>query len=54
MKMDYIGEVKIKEWIEVRIEKEGKGRKREVEGGRLHVGERTVARASAVFAVPMN
>jgi acyl-coenzyme A thioesterase PaaI-like protein len=52
MTLDYLGAVQINEWLEVRLEYSKKGRQLAFAAVSLHVGERTVARASAVFAVP--
>jgi uncharacterized protein (TIGR00369 family) len=53
MTLDYLGAVKMNEWLQVRLEYSKKGRQLAFAAVSLHVGERTVARASAVFAVPM-
>lgn len=54
MTLDYLSAVKIDEWLEVRLEHSKKGRQLAFAGVGLYVGERMVARASAVFAVPLN
>jgi len=52
MTVDYLGAVQIDEWLEVRLEHSKKGRQLAFATVGLHVADRMVARASAVFAVP--
>jgi len=52
MTLDYLSAVQINEWLEVRVEHSKKGRRLAFATVGLHVGDRMVARASAVFAVP--
>jgi predicted transcriptional regulator len=52
--LDYLGAVQINEWLEVRLEHSRKGRQSAFADVSLHIGERTVARASAVFALPLS
>jgi acyl-coenzyme A thioesterase PaaI-like protein len=52
MTLDYLSAVQINEWLEVRVEHSKKGRQLAFATVGLHVGDRVVARASAVFAVP--
>lgn len=52
MTLDYLSAVQIDEWLEVRVEHSKKGRQLAFATVGLHVGDRMVARASAVFAVP--
>jgi uncharacterized protein (TIGR00369 family) len=52
MTLDYLSAVQINEWLEVRVEHSKKGRQLAFATVGLHVGDRMVARASAVFAVP--
>jgi predicted transcriptional regulator len=52
MTVDYLGAVQIDEWLEVRLEHSKKGRQLAFATAGLHVADRMVARASAVFAVP--
>lgn len=52
MTLDYLSAVQLNEWLEVRLEFSKKGRQLAFATVVLHVGERMVARASGVFAVP--
>jgi acyl-coenzyme A thioesterase 13 len=52
MTLDYLSPVQINEWLEVRLEYSKKGRQLAFATVGLHVGDRMVARASGVFAVP--
>lgn len=52
MTLDYLCTVQLNEWLEVRLEFSKKGRQLTFATVVLHVGERMVARASGVFAVP--
>lgn len=52
MHLDYLGAVQVGEWIEVRLEHAKRGRQMAFATVTLQVGERVVARANAVFAVP--
>lgn len=52
MTLDYLGAVQVGEWIEVRLEHAQRGRQMAFATVLLRVGEREVARASGVFAVP--
>ncbi|HEF4761931.1 TPA: PaaI family thioesterase [Pseudomonas putida] len=54
MTLDYLSAVQINEWLQVRLETSKKGRQLAFATVGLYVGERMVARASAVFAVPMS
>lgn len=49
--IDYTGSAKIGDWIDVRMDTPKIGRQIAFANARLMVGERQVARASAVFAV---
>ena len=53
MNLDYLGSVKIGEWLSVRLEHSKRGRQMAFATVVLEVGERTVARANGVFAVPL-
>ena len=53
MTLDYLGAVQIGEWLEVRLEHSKRGRQMAFATVSLQVGDRVVARASAVFAVPL-
>jgi len=52
MHLDYLGAVQVGEWIDVRLEHSKRGRQMAFATVTLQVGERVVARANAVFAVP--
>ncbi|PXX67520.1 uncharacterized domain 1-containing protein [Pseudomonas sp. LAMO17WK12:I10] len=52
MHLDYLGAVQVGEWIDVRLEHSRRGRQMAFATVTLQVGERVVARANAVFAVP--
>lgn len=52
MHLDYLGAVQVGEWIVVRLEHHKRGRQMAFATVSLQVGEKVVARASAVFAVP--
>ncbi|QYN03893.1 PaaI family thioesterase [Pseudomonas protegens] len=52
MTLDYLGVVQVGEWIEVHLEHAKRGRQMAFATVVLRVGEREVARASGVFAVP--
>ncbi|MEX5612043.1 PaaI family thioesterase, partial [Pseudomonas protegens] len=52
MTLDYLGAVQVGEWIEVHLEHAKRGRQMAFATVVLRVGEREVARASGVFAVP--
>ncbi|WP_430443259.1 MAG: PaaI family thioesterase [Pseudomonas piscis] len=52
MNLDYLGAVQVGEWLEVRLEHSRRGRQIAFATVVLSVGEREVARASGVFAVP--
>lgn len=54
MTLDYLSAVQLNEWLEVRLEFSKKGRQLAFATVVLHVGERMVARASGVFAVPVS
>jgi uncharacterized protein (TIGR00369 family) len=53
MTLDYLGAVQIGDWLEVRLEHSKRGRQMAFATVSLQVGDRVVARASAVFAVPL-
>ena len=53
MTLDYLGAVRVGEWIDVRLEHSKRGRQMAFATVSLHVGDRPVARANAVFAVPL-
>jgi acyl-coenzyme A thioesterase 13 len=53
MTLDYLGAVQVGDWLEVQLEHSKRGRQMAFANAYLQVGERVVARASAVFAVPM-
>jgi acyl-coenzyme A thioesterase 13 len=52
MTLDYLGAVQVGEWMVVRLEHHKRGRQMAFATASLQVGEKVVARASAVFAVP--
>ena len=52
MTLDYLGAVQVGDWLEVKLEHSKRGRQMAFANAYLSVGERPVARASAVFAVP--
>ena len=52
MTLDYLGAVQVGEWMVVRLEHHQRGRQMAFATASLQVGEKIVARASAVFAVP--
>lgn len=52
MTLDYLGAVQVGDWIEVRLEHHKRGRQMAFATVSLTVGEKTVVRAHAVFAVP--
>ncbi|AZC56495.1 PaaI family thioesterase [Pseudomonas chlororaphis] len=52
MHLDYLGAVQVGEWIDVSLEHSKRGRQMAFATVTLQVGERVVARANAVFAVP--
>jgi hypothetical protein len=53
MTLDYLGTVQVGEWLQVHLEHSKRGRQMAFATASLRVGERMVARASAVFAVPL-
>jgi acyl-coenzyme A thioesterase 13 len=53
MTLDYLGAVQVGDWLEVQLEHSKRGRQMAFANACLQVGERVVARASAVFAVPL-
>lgn len=53
MTLDYLGAVQVGEWVEVQLEHSKRGRQMAFATVSLRVGERVVARASGVFAVPL-
>lgn len=54
MTLDYLGAVQVGEWMVVRLEHHQRGRQMAFATASLQVGEKVVARASAVFAVPLS
>lgn len=54
MTVDYLGAVQVGEWITVRLEHHKRGRQMAFGTVSLQVGEKVVARANAVFAVPQS
>ncbi|AUG40375.1 esterase [Pseudomonas chlororaphis] len=54
MHLDYLGAVQVGEWIDVRLEHSKRGRQMAFATVTLQVGERVVARANAVFALPVS
>ncbi|HEC56142.1 MAG TPA: PaaI family thioesterase [Gammaproteobacteria bacterium] len=54
MTLDYLGAVQVGEWIVVRLEHHKRGRQMAFATVSLQVGEKVVARANAVFAVPQS
>ncbi|TWC36944.1 uncharacterized protein (TIGR00369 family) [Pseudomonas sp. SJZ079] len=53
MTLDYLGTVQVGEWVVVHLEHSKRGRQMAFATASLRVGERAVARASAVFSVPL-
>lgn len=53
MTLDYLGTVQVGDRLQVRLEHSKRGRQMAFATACLAVGERMVARASAVFAVPL-
>ena len=53
MTLDYLGAVHVGEWLQVRLEHSKRGRQIAFATVSLQVGERVVARANGVFAVPL-
>jgi len=52
LNMDFLGAARIGDWLEVHVEMQQVGRSLAFANAYLSVGERLVARASAVFHVP--
>ena len=52
MTVDYLGAVQVGEWMVVRLEHHKRGRQMAFATVSLQVGDKVVARANAVFAVP--